>query len=66
MCLNCPNARRSTIHRPRLVAARDQAEQLRQQCRKTGPVPVLQQMAIDNHIAELDQLLTNLEPQAAP
>lgn len=28
MCLRCPNARRSSVHRPRLTAARDQAQEL--------------------------------------
>jgi hypothetical protein len=63
MCLRCPNARRSTIHLPRLTAARDQALDLHATCREAGPVPKLQEIAITSHIAELDQIITDLDPQ---
>lgn len=60
MCLTCSNARRSSIHLPRLQAARDQADQLHDQCvtaAHKGPQPPLQTIAIATHIADLDQAI---------
>ena len=66
MCLRCPNARRSSIHRPRLAAAREQALALQRQCATAGPVPVLQQQAIGAYVAELDQILNELTAPETP
>lgn len=66
MCLRCANARRSSIHRPRLIAARQQARQLQKLCGKAGPTPVLQQQAIGAHIAELDQVINELDTAGTP
>jgi hypothetical protein len=66
MCLRCPNARRSSIHRPRLLAARQQAQLLQKQCAKAGPMPVLQQHAISTHVAELDQVINELDTAGTP
>jgi hypothetical protein len=65
MCLRCPNARQSTVHLPRLQQARHGALELKQQlhalCAKTRtPAPALQQSAIDNHIADLDEALAGI------
>jgi hypothetical protein len=62
MCMRCPNARRSTIHLPRLVQARDQALDLRAECERREPMPKLQQIAITGYIDELDQLISGLDP----
>lgn len=64
-CLRCPNARRSTVHLPRLHQARLGALELKQQlhaaCTQTRtPAPILQQSAIDNHIADLDEALASI------
>jgi hypothetical protein len=61
MCLRRPNARRSSVHRPRLVAARDQAQQLCTITTKAAPVPQLQQLALTEHLDELDQLIAELD-----
>lgn len=65
MCLRCPNARRSTVHRPRLAAARNQALDLQASCEKAGPVPKLQQVALTGYITELDQLIGDLDSEEA-
>lgn len=54
MCLRCPNARRSADHRPRLIAARDQALELQATCDQAGPVPQPQQLALSGYLTELD------------
>lgn len=61
MCLHCPSARRSSVHLPRLVAARNQAQQLYTITTKAGPVPKLQQLALTGYLTELDQLITELD-----
>ncbi len=60
-CLRCPNARRSSIHLPRLTAARDQATELRAACAAAGPVPAPQQAAITGYISDLTQLIDQLK-----
>jgi hypothetical protein len=63
-CLRCPNARRSTVHLGRLTAARDQALQLDQGCRqRREQIPPLQHQAIRAHLAELDTLIAEIQPQ---
>jgi hypothetical protein len=52
-------------HLPRLRQARDGALELKQElhaaCTKTRtPAPILQQSAIDNHIADLDKALAGI------
>jgi hypothetical protein len=61
MCLRCPNARRSSVHRPRLVGARDQAQQLYTITTNARPVPKLQQLAITGYLTELDQMVAELD-----
>jgi integrase len=59
MCSSCPNARRATVHLPRLTTARDQARQALQLAHgKT--LPPLQQAALAGHAAELDELITQI------
>ena len=55
-CLSCPNARRSSIHLPRLERARDQARQAFDQA-ATLPMPPLQHAAVTGHLHQLDQLI---------
>ena len=66
-CLSCPNARRSTVHLPRLQTARAQARTL---AGDTGqPMPPLQRAAITGHLHQLDQLIgqiTGSDQDAAP
>lgn len=57
-CLTCPNARRSTVHLPRLEQARDQAQQIIGDARST--LPPLQQAALDSHLAQLGQLISQI------
>jgi hypothetical protein len=59
-CLRCPNARRSSIHLPRLAAARDQAAELRAACEAAGPVPAPQHAAITGYISDLTQLIDQI------
>ncbi|MEV6233440.1 hypothetical protein AB0L88_36795 [Saccharopolyspora shandongensis] len=61
MCLRCPNARRSSVHRPHLVAARDQAQELYTITTQAGPVPKLQELALTGYLTELDQLIAELD-----
>lgn len=63
MCLRCPNARRSGTHLPRMTAARDHALELHAACNSAGSVPKPQEIAITSYIAELDQIITDLDPQ---
>lgn len=65
MCLRCPNARRSAVHRPRLAAARDQALDLQASCTKAGPVPKLQHIALTGYVTELDRLISDLDGEQA-
>jgi hypothetical protein len=57
-CLTCPNARRSSVHLPRLEQARDQARQITGDCR--GPLPPLQQAALTGHLSQLGQLISQI------
>ena len=65
-CLTCPNARRSSVHLPRLEQARDQARQIIDDC--PGPLPPLQQAALTGHLSQLGQLISQItsnDPEAA-
>jgi hypothetical protein len=65
-CLTCPNARRSSVHLPRLEQARDQARQILGECR--GPLPPLQQAALASHLGQLGELIsqiTSTDPETA-
>lgn len=65
-CLTCPNARRSSVHLPRLEQARDQARQIIDDC--PGPLPPLQQAALTGHLSQLSQLISQItsnDPEAA-
>jgi hypothetical protein len=55
-CLSCPNARRSSIHLPRLEQARDQARQIIDHA-SSRPTPPLQHAALTGHLHQLDQLI---------
>ena len=58
-CLCCPNARRSSVHLPRLEQAREQARQLIAET--TGqPMPPLQHAALTGHLGHLDGLITQI------
>jgi hypothetical protein len=57
-CLTCPNARRSSVHLPRLEQARDQAQQIIGDFR--GTLPPLQQAALTSHLSQLDQLISQI------
>ena len=59
-CLSCPNARRSSIHLPRLQQARDQARQAIDESR-TRPTPPLQHAALTGHLHQLDQLIGQID-----
>ncbi|MEU5335597.1 hypothetical protein AB0G51_20015 [Streptomyces asoensis] len=61
VCLNCPNARRSSVHLPRMTTARAQAQRLLDA--PTG-LSRLQTAALTTHIAELDHTIEEL--RAAP
>lgn len=63
MCLGCPNSRRSSVHLPRLTLARNQTVELTLHAAKTAPIPRLQQLALSNHIDQLDQLITEIEQE---
>ena len=57
-CLNCPNARRSSVHLPRLEQARNQARQITGDFR--GTLPLLQQAALTGHLSQLGQLISQI------
>jgi hypothetical protein len=57
-CLTCPNARRSSVHLPRLEQARDQAQQIISDIR--GALPPLQQAALTSHLAQIGQLIIQI------
>ena len=65
MCLTCPNARRSSVHLPRLTTARAQAQ--RPLDAPTG-LSRLQAAALTTHIAELDHAIAELRaaPETSP
>jgi hypothetical protein len=64
-CLNCPNARRSSVHLPRLTTARHQADLFLDPAPPNGQLLQLQKIALDSHIADLDQAISTLQPAAA-
>ncbi len=65
MCLRCPNARRSLVHLPRLTTARDQAAAFHAARRADGAgMPALQEQAIANYVAELDQAIAEIQEPA--
>lgn len=64
-CLRCPNARRTTVHLPRLTAARDQALELQAACQAAGPVPAPQRAAITGYITDLAQLIGQINGSPA-
>ena len=57
-CLTCPNARRSSVHLPRLEQARNQARQITGDFR--GTLPPLQQAALTGHLSQLGQLISQI------
>ncbi len=57
-CLTCPNARRSSVHLPRLERARDQAQQIITDAR--GTLAPLQQAALTSHLSQLGQLISQI------
>ncbi len=57
-CLTCPNARRSSVHLPRLEQARDQAQQIITDVR--GTLAPLQQAALTSHLSQLGQLISQI------
>jgi hypothetical protein len=60
-CLSCSNARRSTVHMPRLTTALDQARQALALVAKYGDAaPPLQLAAVTQHADQLDQLVGDL------
>jgi hypothetical protein len=57
-CSTCSNARRSTVHLPRLAAARDQAlNLLGPKTTENIPMPPLQRTALNQHITSLNTLI---------
>lgn len=61
MCLHCPNARRSSVHLPRLHLARDQTAVMLDLAPPGAQVPPLQRAALDTHLAALDQMIDELD-----
>lgn len=61
-CLNCPNARRSSVHLPPLQLARDQAANFLDPAPPAGGLPPLQRIALDGHLADLDRAIGDLRP----
>lgn len=62
-CLTCPNARRSSVHLPRLTTARAQAQ------RPLDAPPALsrlQRAALTTHITELDYAIAELTSTESP
>ncbi|MET7519240.1 hypothetical protein ABZS88_38585 [Streptomyces sp. NPDC005480] len=61
MCLNCPNARRSAVHLPRLTIARDQAlSALDLPKKESEALPRLQVIALTDYATELDELIQSI------
>ncbi|MFJ2817021.1 hypothetical protein [Streptomyces sp. NPDC087294] len=60
MCLQCPNSRRSAVHLPRLLHARDQA---RQDFPDLDALPHLQQIAITEHLSSLTRLIAEIHDE---
>lgn len=66
MCMGCPNARRSTVHLPRLTAARDAVRSTEKMLHGTrrdrGPgAPPHQEQVVAGFIVSLDQLIADLQ-----
>ena len=63
-CSVCPNARRSAMHLPRLITARDQLRDALLPATPTGKntaaLPPLQQIALSDHLASLDQMIASV------
>ncbi|MHB8331572.1 MAG: hypothetical protein ACYDDZ_13440 [Acidimicrobiales bacterium] len=55
-CLSCPNARRSSVHLPRLTQARRQTHGILKES-MTRPTPPLQRAALTGHLDALDHLI---------
>ncbi len=62
MCSACPNARRTAVHLPRLLTARDQALQ----ALHTGDLLPLQRIALIEHAASFAPLIADLQDPEAP
>ncbi|MFI5759036.1 hypothetical protein [Streptomyces sp. NPDC051569] len=60
MCLQCPNSRRSAVHLPRLLHARDQA---RQDFPDLDALPHLQQIAITEHLSSPTRLIAEIHDE---
>jgi hypothetical protein len=69
MCSACSNARRSAIHLPRLITARDQARQaltpLTAGGNSTTTLAPLQRAALTEYVAGFDRLIADLDPAEA-
>jgi hypothetical protein len=64
-CSVCPNSRRTAVHIPRLITARDQARQALA-AHRNASLPPLQQIALSQYAASFDQLITELQHAKAP
>ncbi|MFD1540188.1 hypothetical protein [Nonomuraea guangzhouensis] len=62
MCSACPNSRRTALHLPRLVTARDQA---RDALDAPAELPPLQQIALTDYVTGFDQLIAELHEDGA-
>ncbi len=62
MCSACPNARRTAVHLPRLLTARDQALQALQ----AGELLPLQRVALTEHAASFAPLIADLQAYGVP
>lgn len=61
MCLSCPNSRRSSVHLPRLILARDQATSAKDTTRDgREQLPPLQLIALNEYSQQLDDLITEI------
>ena len=64
-CSTYPNARRSTVHLPRLTAARDQARHLLDPPDAPQPsLPPLQHAALRQHLTNLNTLIAEITDTA--
>jgi len=62
MCQSCSNARRSTVHLPRLTTARDQAQQVIDDATSgADEIPRLQQLALTNHLSDLNRIIAEID-----
>ncbi len=59
-CAACPNARRSSIHLPRLQTARDQARDAFQPA-SGRQLPPLQRVALTGYLDTLDRLIAEID-----